>query len=216
MAAVKVRKLFIETEKVVSAYKERVSKLDQQELELNSELVALQDELTANILDQETAGVAELVYLKIAAKEINHKTEIIQVLLEEVAEEKKALKLEFTPIYRTAIQKDRSNKAGYGATEIVEKYKYLMLTEISDIGAQMQEQYRKIAPDIREVFEDEAVRQEYRRIGYAFQEEEFKPSFEWMNNTVISKNEVFGASRGFRPKKPKSIIEAEAAGKGEE
>jgi predicted RNase H-like nuclease (RuvC/YqgF family) len=172
MEQVKVRKLFTETEKVVKAYKERVSKLDDQEAELNAELSTLQDELTANILDQETAGVAELVYLKVAAKEINHKTEIIQVLLEELAEERKALKLEFTPIYRTAIQKDRGNKAGYGATEIVEKYKFLMLTEISDIGAQMQEQYRKIAPDILEVFDDEAVR----------------PKFFWDDNSISPKS----------------------------
>jgi hypothetical protein len=211
MPAVKVRKLFTETEKVVADYKERVSKIDQQENELNDELVALQNEMTANILDQESASVSEMVYLKIAAKEINHKTEIISVLLEELTEERTVLKLEFTPLYRTAIRSDMRNKTGYGATDIVEKYRYLMLREISEIGQQMNDQYRKIAPDIYEVFEDQAVREEFPRLEYVFNEDTFKPSFGWNSDAVVSKGDVFGACRGYRPDKPRSVIEAEKA-----
>jgi hypothetical protein len=207
MEEIKVRKLFTETEKVVAAYKEQSNKLNDQERELNAELSVLQEEMTSNILGQEGATVSELVYLKIQAKEINQKTEIIKVLLEELAEERTSLKLEFTPLYRQALRKDVSNKAGYGATDIAERYKYLMLKEISAIGSQMQDQYREIAPDIYEVFEDSEVKKEFPRLEYAFHEDMYTPSFGWFGDAVVSKSEVFGACRGYQPNKPSHMIE---------
>lgn len=207
MGNVKVRNLFVETEKVVNQYKAKADKIDQQERELNAELNALQDEMTSVILDQEQASVSELVYLKIQAKEINQKIEIISVLLEELTEERTALKLEFTPLYRTAIRNDVHNKAGYSATEIAEKYKYLMLKEISEIGSQMQEQYRKIAPDIYEVFEDSEVRKEFPRLEYVFNDEQYRPVFGWFSDAVVSKNDVFTATRGYLPQGVKQPVE---------
>jgi hypothetical protein len=208
MEKLQVRDLFVETKKVVADYKEKVSKLNDQERELNAELITLQDEMTANILDQEGASVSELVYLKIQAKEINYKTEIIKVLLEELAEERAALKLEFTPIYRTAIRKDYSDKSGqYNATEIMERYRYLMLKEISDIGKQMQQQYFDIAPDVYEVFEDSEVQKEFPRLEYVFNQDHYTPSFGYPSDAVISKNDVFGACRGYIPNKPQHMEE---------
>lgn len=207
MEKIIVRDLFTETKKVVSDYKEKVSKLDQQERELNAELSVLQEEMTNNILDQEGATVSELVYLKISAKKIVQKTEIISVLVEELAEDKTALKLEFTPIYRTALRNDTANKTGYGATDIVEKHKYLMLKEISEIGSQMQEQYFAIAEDIYEVFEDSEVKKEFPRLEYSFNQDQYIPAFGWFGDAVVSKNDVFSATRGYEPVKPKNMEE---------
>ncbi|OZT14622.1 hypothetical protein CHN50_02200 [Priestia aryabhattai] len=201
-----VKDLFTETKKVIADYKAESEKLDQQERELNAELAVLQEEMTNNILDQETATVSELVYLKISAKEIVQKTEIIKVLLEELAEERTALKLEFTPIYRSAIRQDAKSKAVYNATEIVEKYRYQMLKEIADIGKQMQSQYHEIAPDVYEVFEDIEVKKEFPRLEYVFNQEQFEPYFGWLGDSVVHKNDVFVATRGYMPdgvKEPK-------------
>jgi len=199
MEKVEVENLFVETEKVIAAYKEKVEKIDQQERELNAELYALQDEMTANILDQESASISEQIYLKIQAKDINKKVEIINVLLEELAEERTVLKLEFVPLYQKAIQLDRKIVSEYEATSIVNKYRVLMLLEIADLGNQIQSQYWSIAPDIHEIYRDSAVTEKYPRLAYAFSDETYKPSFSWFEKSVVSKDEVFSATRGVLP-----------------
>ncbi len=206
MEQVIVRDLFTETKKALAEYEAKAKQLDLQERELNAELNVLQEEMTANILDQEGATVSELVYLKIQSKEINQKTEIIKVLLEELAEERTALKLQFTPIIREALRKDGAKRTPYNATEIVEKYRYQMLKEVADIGKQMQRQYHEIAPNIYEVFEDSEVKKEFPRLEYVFNQEQFEPYFGWAYDSVVSKKEVFTATRGYMPegvKEPK-------------
>ena len=211
MEKIEVRKLFVETEIVIKDYKEKAELLDQQERELTAELNVLQEEMTNNILSQEGASISELVYLKISVKKINQKTEIISVLLEELGEERTALKLTFTPNYRTAIRNDKANTSGYDATEIVERYRYEMLKEIADIGVQMQKQYRDISEDIYEVFEDSEVRKEFPRLGYTFNQEQYTPQFGWFSESVISKNDVFTATRGYLPEGVKQPIEMDGA-----
>lgn len=205
MEKIEVKNLFVETEKVVKDYKEKAEQLDHQKRELNAELSVLSEELTNNILEQEGATVSELVYLKITAKTIVQKTEIISVLLEELAEERTALKLQYTPIYRTALRNDTANRDSYNATEIVEKYRYEMLKEIAKIGQQMQKQYSEISEDIFEVFEDEAVRKDFPRLEYSFNQDQYTPTFGWFSDSVISKKDVFGATRGYQPVKPKHM-----------
>lgn len=207
MGKIEVRNLFVETEKVVKDYKEKAELLDQQEKELKAELNVLQEEMTNNTLDQENAGISELVYLKISAKKIVQKTEIISVLLEELAEERTALKLQFTPIYRTAIRNDIANKSDYDANEIVERYRYEMLKEVADIGVQMQKQYRDISEDVYEVFEDVEVKKEFPRLEYVFNQEQYVPTFGWFSDSVVSKNDVFTATRGYLPEGVKQPIE---------
>ncbi|AUO12331.1 hypothetical protein [Priestia megaterium] len=197
MTRVKVKKLFTETEKALAAYKEQVKKLDEQERELNAELSAIETEMTTNVLSQENATVHETVYLKIQAKELVQRTEIINVLLEELVEERSALKLEFVPVLREALGKTPHHE--YNATEIAERYRYMMLKEISDIGSQMREQFREVAPDIREVFQDEKVKERYPRLAHAYEDDRYSPSFSWMTKSVVSKDEVFSACKGWLP-----------------
>jgi hypothetical protein len=207
MGKIEVRNLFVDTEKVVKDYKEKASKIDQQERELKAELNVLQEEMTNNILDQEGASISELVYLKISVKKIVQKTEIISVLLEELAEERTALKLAFTPTYRTAIRNDKANTSGYNATEIVVRYRYEMLKEIADIGVQMQKQYRDISEEVYELFEDSEVKKEFPRLEYVFNQEQYMPQFGWFSESVISKKDVFTATRGYLPEGVKQPIE---------
>lgn len=207
MTRVKVKKLFTETEKALATYKEQVKKLDEQERELNAELSAIETEMTTNVLSQENATVHETVYLKIQAKELVQRTEIINVLLEELAEERSELKLEFVPVLREALGKTPYHE--YNATEIAERYRYMMLTEIADIGSQMREQFSEIAPDIREVFQDEKVSEQYPRLKYTFTDDRYSPSFSWMTKSVVSKDEVFSACKGWLPqglKAPKEEV----------
>jgi hypothetical protein len=209
MESVKVRKLFTETDKAVAEYKAQVEEIDNQEQELKADLMALQDEMTGNMLELENAPVSEKVYLKVRNKEIISKVDIINVLLEELAEERTALKLKVTPIFRDAIRKDGANLNGYNAVEIAERYRYEMLKEISEIGVQMQRQYYEIAPDIYEVFEDSKVKEEFPRLEYSFNAERYTPTFGWFGDSVVSKKDVFSACRGGQPNKPQSMIAKE-------
>lgn len=201
----KVKDLFVETKKVIEEYNKQAEALEAQEQELKGELEVLQAEMTAIMIDMETASVSDKVYLKIKQKEIVTKTEIIGTILEDLQEEKTALRLQFAPIYRQALRQDAVNRSGYSATEIAKKYRYMMLQEISEIGIQMQHQYNAIAPDIYEVFEDEAVRKEFPRLEYVFNSDQYTPSFGWFGDSVISKSDVYSAGRGAKPVKPKSM-----------
>lgn len=197
MANTKVKPLFKEAEKVIAAYKDEVQQLDNQEHELNAEHESLQAEMTANLLAQENAGVSDLVYLKIQAKEISQKSAIINVLLEELKAERIELKLKYVPLIRKSLA--TSPKSEYNATEIVERHKYEMLAEIAEIGKQMQSQYYEMAPDIAEIFEDEGVLKQYPRLKYHFSYDSYKPSFNWLDRNVVSKNEVTIACSGSLP-----------------
>lgn len=202
------KNLFNETENVLAEYNEKAEELNQQEQELNAELVALQDELTAIILNSESAGITERVYLKIRTKEINSKTEIINKILEELAEEKAELKLQYTPVLKQTLANDRKVKAEYNATEIVEKYKYLMLAEIAELGKEVNRQYFSIAPEIMDIFEDKAVKERYPTIYHAFNQDQYKPTLSWSSDVVVHKNEVFTANDGRLPanlKQPKDV-----------
>lgn len=206
MAEIKVKPLFKEAEKVIAAYKEEVQKLDKQERELEAELSVLHGEMTANLTEQENADVGTLVYLKIQAKEISQKSEIINVLLEELREERTELKLKYVPLYRQALAK--SPYPEYEATEIVERYKYKMLKEISEIGKQMRTQYYEISHDLEEIFHDKGVLEQFPRLAYTHTYDTYKPKFNWFNNGVVTKSDVLTACDGSLPqglKQPKDV-----------
>ncbi|RAS88191.1 hypothetical protein A3863_14445 [Priestia endophytica] len=204
MAGVKVKELFNDVKKFIAAYQSEVAKLDQREEKLKGELEALQLEMNENVMSQENANVSDLIYLKVQAKEIVQKSEVIAVLLEELAEERTALKLKYVPLYRQALAKSPTGE--YNANEIVERHKYEMLTEIASIGKQMRLQYLEIAPDVEEVFQDERVLEQFPRLKYQFNYDSYKPSFNWLEKSVVAKNEVVSASQGNLPsglKQPK-------------
>ncbi|MDM5450684.1 hypothetical protein [Peribacillus simplex] len=202
-------KLFNETEKVIAEYKERVNKLDLQEQELHAELNALQEEHTALILDQEGANLSERIYLKSQAKEVVGKSEIVNGMIEELGEEKAALRMEFTPLYKTALNEDIEAKVGkYNINSIVDKYRYEMISEIASMGKQMADQYHAIAPDIHELFEDEKVIEAFPQVRYSFNQDHWKPTYQEASKTVLNRNQVFEALGGYIPAsipKPKDV-----------
>ncbi|MTH53524.1 hypothetical protein GKZ89_08845 [Bacillus mangrovi] len=203
-----VKDLFTETKTVIVAYKAQVEELDKQEQELKADLEELQLEMTGNILEQEIAPISECIYLKIKNKEIVSKAEIIGTLLEELSEDRTALKLSFVPLLQQTLREDRKVINEYEATKVAEKYRYLMLKEIAETGKQCQSQFSAVAPDIYEVFEDQAVKEEFPRIEYSFHQDQYRPFFGWFEPSVVSKNDVNSATRGVLPahlKAPKDV-----------
>ncbi len=204
----KVKDLFVETKKIIAEYKEKAGGLDQEEQELKTELVALQEEMTAILLDSEGANLSERIYLKAQAKEINSKVEIIHSMLEELDEKRTALRLAYVPVFQDVLRKERTAANEYDVTELAIRHRYELLTEIAGIGKQFKKQYHAIAPDIYEVFEDTKVKEEYPRLGHSFHQDQYQPFFSWFETSVISKNDVFSATRGNLPehlKQPKDV-----------
>ncbi|OSX87039.1 hypothetical protein BTJ45_05277 [Bacillus mycoides] len=201
-----VKDLFVETKKIVAEYKGHAELLDKEEQELQKELVAMQEEMTAILLDQENANLSERIYLKAQAKGIHSKLEIIHSMMEELSEKRSALKLAYVPVFQDVLRKDRSNANEYDVTELAIRHRYELLTEVAGVGKQFQQQYHAIAPEIYEVFEDAKVKQEYPRLEHSFNQEQYQPFFTWFETSIVSKNEMFSATRGNLPdhlKQPK-------------
>lgn len=194
-----VKDLFVETKQVIAEYKAKAENLDQEEQELQAELVAIQEEMTAILLDQENANLSERIYLKAQAKGINSKLEIVNSMLEELNEKRSALKLAYVPVFQEVLRKDRSSANEYDVTELAIRHRYELLTEVADRGKQFQKQYHAIAPEIYEVFEDTKVKEEYPRLEHSFNQEQYQPFFTWFETSVVSKNEMFSATRGNLP-----------------
>ncbi|MEY2304338.1 hypothetical protein [Bacillus tropicus] len=203
-----VKDLFVETKKVVADYKEKDEVLNQEETELKAELVALQEEMTAIILDQEGANLSERIYLKAQAREINSKVEIINAMMEELAEKRSALKLAYVPVFQEVLRKDRTGANEYDMTELAIRHRYELLTEVAGVGKQFQKQYHEIAPDLYEVFEDPKVKEEFPRLEHSFNQDLYQPYFSWFETSVVSKNEMFSATRGNLPDHLKAPKEA--------
>jgi small-conductance mechanosensitive channel len=194
-----VRDLFVETKKVVNEYKAKAEVLDKEEQELQKELVAMQEEMTAILLDQENANLSERIYLKAQAKGINSKLDIVHSMLEELNEKKSALKLAYVPVLQDVLRKDRSSSYEYDVTELAIRHRYELLTEVAGVGKQFQQQYHAIAPEIYEVFEDTKVKEEFPRLEHSFNQGQYQPHFSWFETSIISKNELFSATRGNLP-----------------
>ena len=190
-----VKDLFVETKQVIAEYKAKAENLDQEEQELQAELVAMQEEMTAILLDQENANLSERIYLKAQAKGINSKLEIVNSMLEELNEKRSALKLAYVPVFQEVLRKDRSSANEYDVTELAIRHRYELLTKVADMET-VPKQYHAIAPEIYEVFEDTKVKEEYPRLEHSFNQEQYQPFFTWFETSVVSKNEMFSATRG--------------------
>lgn len=203
-----VKDLFVETKQVIAEYKAKAEGLDQEEQELKTELVALQEEMTAILLDQENANLSERIYLKAQAKGINSKVEIIHSMFEELDEKRTALKLAYVPVFQDVLRKDRSSANEYDVTELAIRHRYELLTEVAEMGKQFKKQYHEIAPEIYEVFEDTTVKEEFPRLEHSFNQEQYQPHFSWFESSVVSRNEMFSATHGNLPehlKQPKDV-----------
>ena len=162
-------KLFDETYKAIEAYYIDLMKREKEEELLQLQLEDLRNELRANLFEQESATVSEKVYLRIKQKEISLRMEAVTSVLADVIQEKSELKVKHAPLFLIALQKDAKRTLGlYNANVIIDKMIYEMLLAISDIGKEMRNQYNAIASDIRNVLEDEKVKEAYKEIENSF------------------------------------------------
>ncbi|MEP9409712.1 hypothetical protein ABKP09_25915 [Peribacillus frigoritolerans] len=194
-----VKDLFNETRKTLKQYKEKSEDLNKQESELKAELVAIQTEHTANLMGQETATLSERIYLNLQAKGLVDKASVINAMLEELEEKRTALKIETVSLLQGALSKDNRVKCQYDANAIVDGYLYRMFTELTEIGGQMQSQYRAIAPDILEIYEDPKVSESFTATQLRFDADEYRLSYWQANKTVVHREHIRLAGGGHMP-----------------
>lgn len=205
--------LYVETKKAVAAYQNEVCLLDAEEQELNTELEALQQEMTENMLSQEGSGVSDRVQFRMRGKEISTRAEIISAVLAELVEERHDLKLKYVPIFNSAMAEDGRRNPSYSAKvqEIINRHLYTMLEEIADMSAQLKQQHDAISSVLNEVYQDPQVNEVHRNIRYRQDWERSKPTFFNHSKVVLDRYHVDAATNGyihndFKNKKPKEAV----------
>ncbi|MGE7596513.1 hypothetical protein ACQKMY_25880 [Peribacillus frigoritolerans] len=191
--------LFVETRKTVKQYKAKCRDLNKQESELKSELVAIQTEHTANLISQETATLSERIYLNMQAKGLVDKAQVINAMLEELEDKRTDLKMQTVTSLQEAITKDARVKSQYDTNEIVDTHLYRMFTELTEIGGQFQSQYRAIAPDILELYEDPKVQEAFPTNQLRFDSDSYKMPYWQANKTVVHREDIRWACGGHMP-----------------
>ncbi|KKK37528.1 hypothetical protein WQ57_13910 [Mesobacillus campisalis] len=204
--AIKEMNLFEGSKKALQAYRAEVKKINEQEKKLKETLEGLQAEHTANLLDQEiTDDVSQLVYLNRQARDIIMETQVIESMLERLAEAKTETKLKYAPIIKDATYKDLSVKGKkYDLTDFATNIRYQFIEAVAEVGREMDTQYREIAPEILELFQDEAVLEVYPRMKYEFNREYWKPTIQL--SEFLSESDLTYAKMGsITVAKPKDV-----------
>jgi hypothetical protein len=195
---IKDMNLFPSLKLVIEDYDKAAVKLEGRENLLKTELEDLQNQHTKNYFDLEgTEDVGEIIYLQKQNKDIIYEIEVIDSLLEKVADDLTALRIEYCPRFLDAINKDKqTNNSKYNVNEIVNQYRYEMLFLIAEISKAMQSQYGEVSAAVYEVIGDKAVREVYPRLDYVFNSDHWRPTYGESMPTVISKQDVFLARDG--------------------
>lgn len=206
---IKEMNLFPLTKKVCKEYESELSKLVKRQDELERELKRLQEQHLKQLLDKDQAyEVSERVYVSRQIKEIDNEVQIINVIKEEIEEEKTALKIEFAPKFKDSIDADHiTNIVGkYSANDIVDEFRYEMIMFVIELSLAMQSQYREVSGIVNSVIGDAAVNENYPRISNSFPSHYGMPSYGESMPYVISRNHLFLAREGQFPqdiKRPK-------------
>ena len=191
--------LYPNTKEVVAQYKAIADKVDERHTLLQEQLVDLKQKHLQNLIAQETANVAEIIYLKIQAKKMVEEMQIIDTLLIEAKQEKEELMINYYKVYRNALSKDSAIAKGYNVTPIVDSVLSQTMEILAEVGAEAREQYFEMSPDIDELFGDSKVRKVYPRLlDESFDFHRHNPSYGG-SKIVLGSHEIETAISGRVP-----------------
>ena len=211
MAEIIVPDLFTETKKAIAAYKAEAEELQRQEDQLKAELEDLQNQMVENTLAKETAEVSEKIYLLTENNGISKRSRVTESVLDELQEEKHALKIKYMEIYQKATGEASAVKQQFNISNLVDRHLSAMFTEITSISNQMKQQYMEIYDDMAEVFADERINQEYRNARYKFTRDSYKLSYFENRSNILKKDHISYSLEGyfhpdFNSLKPKEAV----------
>lgn len=196
--------LYPNIKQAIKEYKEVADKLEEREQILSNQLADLQQQYAQNMLDQETANVAEVVYLKIEQKKAIEELKIIESLLAETKEERQELMYHYYKVYRKALSADSAVSTQYDVTPIIDKVLSQTMEIIAEVGMESRQQYLDVFPDVDEIFSDSKVREVYPRIlDESFKFDRHRPRYNG-SKSVLESHEIESATSGRVPDKFKN------------
>lgn len=202
--------LFVHTKAALVDYKAELKQLEVRGEKLEEKLARIQSEHTENLLKLEgNTDVNAIIELKMENIHLVSKSKVVAALLESLEEEKTDLKIKHAPLFDAALKTDMQARGGkYDLNQIIDIVRYEMIRAIADIGKEMKKQFFAIESDVKEVFDDVAVRETYVQIGRGFTQEHYQPFYSEFDKTVISKQDIFTAVSGQIPqriRKPEEV-----------
>ena len=166
------------------------NKLDEQQKYIENQLQELQQNYTKNMVEQETAGIIEVVKLKVEAKKMTEQMEIMDSLLAEVKEAKQELMYTYYIKFRDALGSDSVVTSQYDLTPIFMTAIAELLAVAKEVGEVANQQYKEVYPDISYIFFDNKVMERYPRIMETYNANRYKPRFNWNEKTVLTKEQI--------------------------
>lgn len=166
------------------------NKLDEQQKYIENQLQELQQNYTKNMVEQETAGIVEVVKLKVEAKKMTEQMEIMDSLLAEVKEAKQELMYTYYIKFRHALGNARVNASKYDFTSILTNAIAELLAVAKEVGKEANKQYDEVYPDISYVLFDNKVQERYPRIMSTYDPNRYKPRFNWNDKTVLTREQI--------------------------
>ncbi|ULM97926.1 hypothetical protein L8956_04130 [Peribacillus frigoritolerans] len=196
--------LYPNTKEVVTEYKAIAGKVEERQVLLQQQLDDLKQKHVQNMLDQETAIVAEIVYLKIQAKKMAKEMQIIDSLLVEAKKEKEDLMIHYYKVYRKALSKDGAIASQYDVKPVIDRVLSQTMAIIAEVGMESRQQYLEVFPDVDDLFSDSKVREMYPRIiDESFNADPHRPRYNG-SNIVLESHEIESATSGRIPDKFKN------------
>jgi hypothetical protein len=185
--------LFTEFKQTVEEFHVDEARLNEQQQYIENELKELQQKYTQNMLDQELANVAEAIYLRMETKKMTEKIEVLDSLLAEVKVEQQELLFTYYVKYRDALYKAGASASQYDFTPIFTKVIAETLAVAKEVGAEAEQQYKEVYPEISYIFFDNKVMERYPRIMETHRAGDYKPRFNWNEKTVLTKEQIQNA-----------------------
>lgn len=196
--------LYPNTKEVVTEYKAIAGKVEERQVLLQQQLDDLKQKHVQNMLDQETANVAEIVYLKIQQKKTAEEMNIIDTLLAETKEEKQELMYHYYKVYRKALSMDGAIASQYDVKPVIDRVLSQTMAIIAEVGMESRQQYLEVFPDVDDLFSDSKVREMYPRIiDESFNADRHRPRYNG-SNIVLESHEIESATSGRIPDKFKN------------
>lgn len=201
---VKEMNLYPNIKQAIAEYKAVADKLEEQQRVLENQILDLQQQYAQNLIDQETANVAEVVYLRIQQKKTAEEMNIIDTLLAETKEEKQELMYHYYKVYRKALSSDGAIASQYDVKPIFDRVLSQTMAIIAEVGMESRQQYLEVFPDVDDLFSDSKVREMYPRVlDESFNADRHRPRYNG-SNIVLESHEIESATSGRIPDKFKN------------
>lgn len=191
--ALKEMNLFEAMKQEIIQFQADETRIDEQQQYVENQLKEVQQKLTQNMLEQESASVVKAIQLKMDTKKMTEQMEILDSVLAEVKEEKNELMYSYYLKFRDALGNASANASQYDFTPVLTDAITEILAVVKEVGQEAGKQYKEVYPDISHVLFDKKVQERYPRIMSTYNANSYMPRFNWNEKAVLQREHVQNA-----------------------